>query len=59
MPSCPKCGHWVREEQRYMMQRDKNAELSPAMILLGKVGLVILFTLVLAFLIHLTGTIVA
>ena len=24
---CPECGHWIREEERYLMSADPDAEL--------------------------------
>jgi predicted nucleic acid-binding Zn ribbon protein len=48
---CPHCGNALHE-QRYLMSRDPDAELSDGMRQLGKVGLVVIAALVLAFLIH-------
>jgi hypothetical protein len=48
---CPHCGRSV-EQEKYLMARDPDAELSDDMWLLGKVGLVVIAALVLAFLIH-------
>jgi hypothetical protein len=50
---CPHCHRTIREEQRYLMSRDPDAELSPGMRRLGMIGLIVIATLALAFLLHL------
>ena len=41
---CPKCGHTIREEQRYLMSRDPDAEW-PSW---GKYGIYLLAVVILA-----------
>jgi len=47
---CPKCGHWIREEQVYLMSRriPKDEPLPAHMRLLGKFGLYLIAIVVLA-----------
>jgi hypothetical protein len=52
---CPHCQRTIREEERYMMSRDPDGELSPGMRRFGTIGLILIATLALAFLLHLAN----
>jgi hypothetical protein len=50
---CPHCQKTIREEERYLMSRDPDSELTPAMRRFGTIGVILIAALALAFLLHL------